>query len=67
MSIDSGQAGNLLAANYFDQNSIHLSGDKLIPMTLNNFKKLLIDDKNYVLKLHPLSTKKRRIIRPIEE
>jgi hypothetical protein len=67
MSIDSGQAGNLLATNYFDMNALHLKGDELYPMTLNNFKKLLNDDKNYVLKLHPLSSKKKRVIRPIEE
>ena len=67
MSIDSGQSGNLLAANYFDFNNLHLKGDELYPMTVNNFKSLIVNDKNYVLKLHPLSSKKKRVVRPLEE
>ena len=66
MSIDTGMSGNLLAGNYFDMNHNHLYG-RLLPMTLNDFKTLLSNEQNYVLKLHPLSTKKKRVIRPLED
>lgn len=66
MSIDTGMAGNMLAGNYFDMNADHLHG-RLKPMQVNDLKALLKDEKNYVLKLHPLKSKKRRVIRPIED
>lgn len=46
---------------------MHLKGDELFSMTLNNFKKLLNNESNHVLKLHPFSSKKKRIVRPVEE
>ena len=57
----------MFAGHYFDLNEIHLKGDKLIEFNINNLKKLVTSKDNYVLQLHPLSKKKKRIIRPIED
>lgn len=66
MSLDTGMAGNLFAGNYFDMNLDHLYG-RLKTMKVNSIEALLKDEKNHVLILNPLSTKKKRVIRPIEE
>lgn len=68
MSIDTGMGGNYFAGHYFTMNADHLAG-KLQPME-TNFKKLIqqeVPGKNKILKIHPLSTKRRRIIRGLED
>jgi hypothetical protein len=66
MSIDTGMSGNLFGGNYFTMNKGHLRGE-LNRIELN-FRELEDESKqNYVLKIHSLKTKKKRIVRPIEE
>lgn len=70
MSIDTGMNGNLFGGNYFTMNGPHLRGE--LNQVETNFRKLEhggIEGAplGYVLKIHPLGTKKKRVIRPIEE
>jgi len=68
MSIDTGMSGNYFAGHYFTMNADHLTG-KLQPIE-TSFKKLNqqeVPGKNKILKINPLSTKRRRIIRSLED
>ena len=65
MSLDTGMSGNLFGGHYFTMNSDHLSG-KLYRIT-TNFNELEADDAHYNLQVLPLSQKKKRVVRPLEE
>ena len=70
MSIDTGMSENIFGGHYFDMNERHLKGD--LPAMETDFKKLErggADNKpmGYVLRINPISTKKIRKVKPIEE
>jgi len=66
MSIDTGMSGNLFGVDYFTMNKDHLSG-QLQKMDIRFSKLMKPDSNNYVLKIHPITKKKKRIIRGLEE
>jgi hypothetical protein len=70
MSIDTGMNGNLFGGNYFTMNAAHLKGE--LNKVETSFGRLERGGPEgtplgYILKIHPLNTKKKRVIRPIEE
>ena len=67
MSLDTGMSGHLLGDNhYFDMNASHLKGELKTIQT--NFR-LIEENKSdyYFLQIKPLSQKKKKKLRPIEE
>ena len=70
MSIDTGMSGNLFGGNYFNMNHRHLTGDlNKIETSFKTLERGGPDGKplGYVLKIHPITKKKKRRARPIEE
>ena len=70
MSIDTGMSGNLFGGNYFTMNAPHLRGE--LNQVTTSFRQLErggVENAptGYILKIHPVNSKKKRVIRPHEE